>query len=397
MSTTGRTDIGLYVHVPFCTSKCGYCDFHSHTAPPEAFEPLVDALLTELDAALQPRDVRVETIFVGGGTPTVLPLRQLDTLLTALGDIARRDGCVEFTVEANPATVSEAKARLMKSRGVHRVSLGAQSFHPRDLAALDREHRPEDVPASIDILRRAGLTRYNLDLIFGVPGQSLDDWLASLRAAVRLEPEHLSCYGLTYEPGTRLRRRLQLGRLRQVAEEVERDMYLATLDALEGAGYRQYEISNYARPGRECRHNLRYWRNLPGIGIGPSAASYRHGRRWRNIPDTAEYVRRIASGVSPRIDEEELSPLERAGETAMLALRTREGIDRTRFREDTGHDPFRLYETTIARHAGAGLLTLGEDHVALSREGLLVADAILPDFLCPEAPPAQGSAAPTTH
>ncbi|HOA74517.1 MAG TPA: radical SAM family heme chaperone HemW [Phycisphaerae bacterium] len=375
-------DIGLYVHVPFCTSKCGYCDFYSHVGKPGAFAPLVDALLTELDAALQ-REVRVETIFVGGGTPTVLPVELLAKLLDRLGEIARRDGCVEFTVEANPATVDAAKADVLMAAGVNRVSMGAQSFNVRELAALDREHKPADVAASLEILRRSGLTRFNLDLIFGVPGQSLNSWLESLTTAVALGPEHLSCYGLTYEPGTPLQKRLQLGRISAVGDELESQMYLATRETLAAAGYRQYEISNYARPGLECRHNLRYWHNLPGIGIGPSAASYWQGRRWRNLPDTAEYVRRLNAGQSPAIDVEELSPRDRAGETAMLALRTIEGIDPDRFRRTTGFDPLELFADAIRSHVQAGLLVAEPHRIALTQHGLLLADMVMADFLSP--------------
>ncbi|MBI4581237.1 MAG: radical SAM family heme chaperone HemW, partial [Planctomycetes bacterium] len=329
------------------------------------------------------RGVRVETVFIGGGTPTVLPTPLLERLLGRLHEIGRHDGCLEFTVEANPATVDDAKAVTLAAGGVTRVSMGAQSFDPRELAVLDREHRPADVPAGIDTLRRAGLTHFNLDLIFGVPGQTLDRWLHSLRAAMALEPEHLSCYGLTYEPGTPLRKRLQLGRVSRIDENLEADMYLATMDELHAAGYQQYEISNYARPGCECRHNLRYWHNLPGIGIGPSAASYDRHRRWRNVPDTAEYVRRLQAGESAVIDLEELSPLDRAGETAMLNLRLTEGIRRDRFLHTTGFDPFALFADAIRIHAAAGRLTVDNDRIALTRAGFLVGDAVTADFLSP--------------
>lgn len=376
-----KTDIGLYVHVPFCTSKCGYCDFYSHPAQPESFAPLVDALLIELECAVLRRDVRVETIFVGGGTPTVLPLDQLERLLGRLHEIARRDASVEFTIEANPATVDSAKAALLRDCGVDRVSMGAQSFNPRELAVLDRRHKPDDVPASLEILRQAGLSRFNLDLIFGIPGQTLESWLHSLRAAVDLEPEHLSCYGLTYEPGTPLHHRQARGQISALDEDLERDMFLATAETLGRAGYRQYEISNYARAGFECRHNLRYWQNLPGVGIGPSAASYWQGRRWRNIPDTAEYVRRMIQRGSPAVDFETLSPLERAGETAMLSLRLLDGIDCDAFRQTTGYDPTDLFADVIRKHTDGGLLTVGNGRIALSPRGLLVGDAVMADFL----------------
>jgi oxygen-independent coproporphyrinogen-3 oxidase len=351
----------------------------------------VEAVLSELELAVLRRSVRVDTIFIGGGTPTVLPLDLLERLLVALHRVARRDGCTEFTVEANPATIEPAKAELLKACGVDRVSLGAQSFDERELAVLDREHKPGDVPASLEILRRVSLTRYNLDLIFGIPGQALDNWLRSLRTAIELGPEHLSCYGLTYEPGTPLKRRVGLGRVTPVGEELESEMYLAAMDTLSAHGYCQYEISNYARPGLECRHNLRYWHNQPGIGIGPAAASYWQGRRWRNVPDTAEYVRRIGQGQSAAVEVEELSALERAGETAMLALRLNEGINAEWFRQATGYDLLKLFADPIRTHAASGLLAVEPGRIALTRRGRLLADAVMADFLCPRGPePRQG-------
>lgn len=386
--------MGLYVHVPFCTVKCGYCDFYSHANTPDAFAPLIDALLVELDQATASNSSRVETIFVGGGTPTVLPPPLLDRLIQRLGAISRRDNAVEFTVEANPATVDDEKAAILASAGVDRVSMGAQSFNTAELRMLDRTHQPADVAASMKILQRAGLTRFNLDLIFGIPGQTLESWLASLHAAIDLEAEHLSCYGLTYEPDTPLRRSLDAGHTTPLDEDLEARMYLAAIDTLSAAGYRQYEISNHAMPNRECRHNLRYWYNLPGIGMGPAAASYVDGRRWRNLPDTAEYIRRIRRGESPAIDLEHLSSLRRAGETAMLALRLNEGIQRERFHQTTGYDPFDLFARQIREHTSAGLLRVDHDRIALTRRGLLLADAVIGDFVRPAEPVNDGSKPP---
>jgi oxygen-independent coproporphyrinogen-3 oxidase len=376
-------DIGLYIHIPFCPSKCGYCDFYSHVPGPGAFEPLVESLLAELDSRLRGRELRVETIFVGGGTPTLLPISCLERLFARLGEIVQRDRPVEFTVEANPASLTAAKTGIFRRSGVNRISMGAQSFHARELRVLDRIHNPADIPTSAAIVHAAGFEHFNLDLIFGIPGQTEASWTESIDRAIDLGPDHLACYGLTYEPDTLLRQRLDQGLIRSVGDDLEASLYILTEDVLEARGFRQYEISNYARPGAESRHNSRYWLNLPYLGIGPSAASFLHGCRRKNVADTAEYVRRVGAGEEPVIEQEELSPLDRAGEAAMLALRLVAGIDREKFQAATGYDPARLFEGVITRHARQGLLIADKDRIALSRKGRLLGDMVIADFLSP--------------
>ncbi len=380
------TDIGLYIHVPFCATKCGYCDFYSHVPAPGAFEPLVDALLAELAQQVLARDVRVVTLFAGGGTPTLLPPASLRRLFAALRPVVQRHHPIEFTVEANPASLTDAKAAILREAGVTRISMGAQSFHPHELRALDRIHCPADIPRSAEIIHRAGFEHFNLDLIFGIPGQSRASLLESIRRAVDLGPDHLAGYGLTYEPDTPLRARRDAGLIRSANEDLEADFYELIMDRLGQLGFEQYEISNFARPGARCEHNLRYWRNKPVLGIGPSAAGYFQGRRRRNVPDTAEYVRRMRAGVDPSVECEELDPLQRAGETAMLALRLIEGISIQAFREQTGLDPLQLFAEPVHRHASAGLLLADDRHIALTRAGRLVADDIIADFLLPGPP-----------
>ncbi len=285
----------IYVHVPFCQTICGYCDFYSILLDKSAVHPLVDALLTELRQADETLDLRAETIFVGGGTPTTLPPAELERLLTALHELTR-GAAAEFTVEANPATVSAETARVLAGCGVNRVSIGAQSFDRNELTVLDRIHRPEQVAATVDIIRNAGIENLNLDLIFAIPGQSLANWQANLRAACDLGPSHLSCYALTYERGTPLYERMQAGAVTRADSDHEATLFETTIDELAARGFQQYEISNFARPGRECRHNLTYWRNEPYLGIGPSASGFVDDIRYKNIPDAAEYGRSIQAG-----------------------------------------------------------------------------------------------------
>lgn len=375
------TEVGLYLHVPFCQHKCGYCDFYSVVAEEEAMSELVDCLLLELEQALARESLGVRTIFVGGGTPSVLPEPLLDRLMAPLGDIAAEHRVLEFTVEANPGSLDESKARLLREHGVTRMSIGAQSFHPMELQFLERIHSPADIHAAADLVHRIGFEHFNLDLIFGVPGQTLSSWESSLHQAVALDPDHLACYGLTFESGTPLERRREAGSVQPLAEELEIAMLTCGAATLSAGGFERYEISNYARPGGQCLHNIAYWQNRDTLGIGPAAASYLHGRRWRNLPDHSRYVARMRSGDSPVLESERLLPEERAGETAMLMLRMTEGIDRRRFHQTTGYHVHELFAETIQHHIETGLIEATSTHVRLSERGRLLANEVMADFL----------------
>ncbi len=374
-------DVGLYIHIPFCRRKCGYCDFFSQPIQPEPAEAFVHALLCELRLTFDPSFMRIATIFIGGGTPTILPEYVLRELLHGVIAWVRPDEQVEFTVEANPETVHESTVDLLCASGVNRLSLGVQSFHQPELGMLDRAHHPEDVIRSVRLLREMGIPHLNLDLIFGIPGQSLPDWLDNLRQVIVLVPDHLSCYGLTYEAGTPLHQRREAGLVRPVADEVEADMYLGAIDLLAEAGFAHYEISNFARPGGQCRHNLRYWHQEPVIGIGPSASGYLDGQRWKNVTDVREYLCMLSQNEKPVMEVECLSARRRAGELAMLLLRTTDGIHTREFEEKTGFDPRSLFADTIKQHQRVGLLEISESGIRLTREGLLLADTVLSDFM----------------
>jgi oxygen-independent coproporphyrinogen-3 oxidase len=372
----------LYVHVPFCRTLCGYCDFYSEVLTAGRAGPLVEALVRELDGyAARGVFERFDTIFVGGGTPTVLPPVELERLLRAIQAHAGPVEGLEFTVEANPATVTEEVAGILAAGGVNRVSIGAQSFRRDELRVLDRTHDPDDVVRTVGQCRRAGIGQVSLDLIFGIPGQSVASWGESLRAAVELGVQHLSCYGLTYEADTPLRQRRDAGRIQPVDEEVEAEMYELAIDWLAAAGLEQYEISNFARVGARCRHNLVYWHNEPYVGIGPAAAGFVGDVRYKNVADTTVYARAIEAGQSPWGEREQLPPARRAGETAMLELRLSEGIDRRRFAERYGQDPVLMFADAIARHEEAGLLAVSGTHVRLTRAGLLLANRVSADFV----------------
>jgi len=371
---------GLYVHVPFCETKCGYCDFYSVPARDRPTGSLVAQLSRELAIRLATPPHPVRTVFCGGGTPTILPLEELGDLLAAVGRNVDLDHVVEFTVEANPATVDSDKAALLESCGVTRVSMGAQSFVAGELATLQRLHHPEDISPSVELLRHAGIGQINLDLIFGVPGQTLESWRFSLDRAIELEPDHIACYGLTYEPGTPLTALRDHGRISPCDENLEADLFLETIERLERAGYRQYETSNYARAGCESAHNLLYWRNQPYVGVGPSAAGCYERRRYKNVADVNEYIRRMATSGSAEADTEDITTEVLMHEMILMQLRLIEGLAVFDYKERIGIDPLEQFAGVIKRLSSMGLVTASDTHIALTREGRLVSDAVMTEF-----------------
>lgn len=375
----------LYIHVPFCFHKCHYCDFYSITRQsPQRMRHFVERVLQEAamwsNLAAAPR-IKPRTIFFGGGTPSLLPLEQMQELIQGLRHRFDLSAVDEWTVEANPATVSLEYSRMLRENGIDRLSFGAQSFRPSELAILERHHDPEDVPRSVEIARSVGFDRLNIDLIFAIPGQDLESWSQSLEAAIALKTPHLSCYALTYEPNTAMAVRKRLGHFAGADESVELEMLHHTRDRLSAVGLPPYEVSNFAAPGEACRHNLNYWMGGNYIGLGPSAASHVQGWRWRNRPHLREWEEAIDDARLPACEIETLSPTRRAGELAMLMLRLERGIEFGEFTARTGEDLRTRYADTIDRLHRPGLLEVSPTCVRLTRAGLNVADAIAAEFL----------------
>jgi oxygen-independent coproporphyrinogen-3 oxidase len=382
-SLPGAVVTGLYVHIPFCFHKCHYCDFYSITRQtPQRMGRFVDLVLREADVwtQSQPR-LEPRTVFFGGGTPTLLPGGEMHRLILGLRERFDFSGCGEWTVEANPATVSVEYCRMLVEAGVDRISMGAQSFDPAELAILERHHQPDDVPRSLEIVRSAGIRRVNLDLIYAIPGQTLGGWMQSLECAIALGTDHLSCYGLTYEPNTPLAVRRRLGLVNSIDPELEIEMLRATRARLGEVGLQSYEISNYSRPGQECRHNLLYWQGGDYLGLGPAAASHVQGWRWRNRPHLGEWEKSLDGGELPAIEIETLTGRQRAGELAMLMLRLSNGIVHADFAARVGHDAPALFAEVIDRLAPLGLLEVTETSIRLSERGLPVADSVAAEFL----------------
>lgn len=368
-----------YVHIPFCAHKCGYCDFASLAGSDHLADRYLAALEREMAMMGQPQEV--ETIFIGGGTPTRLEARALARLVASVRRWFPLVPGGEWTVEANPGTLDAEKVDVLRDGGVNRVSLGAQSFQPELLRALERNHAPEEVERALELVRPR-FSHWSFDLIFGVPGSTAELWAADLETALALGPSHLSCYGLVYEKGTALWKQWQAGQVREVDEDVERTMYAHTIDRLEEAGLPLYEISNFARPGHECRHNLVYWANDAYFGVGLGAARYMRGVRSSNTRDLPAYLRRVEAGEPATGPTETLDPEARARETAVLMLRrTTTGIERPDFQQRTGYDLDALAGSTVARYVGRGLLADDGRRVRFTREGLFLADSVLCDLL----------------
>jgi len=376
---------GLYVHIPFCFHKCHYCDFYSITRQTEErMARFVRLVLAEADfwVASRPGPTpRPCTVFFGGGTPSLLPLPFMSDLIRGLGERFDLSNVGEWTVEVNPATARADYCAMLRESGVDRISFGAQSFDRSELKTLERHHDPKDVPASLETARSAGFERLNLDLIYAIPGQDQASWSASLESALSLGTTHLSCYGLTYEPNTPMAVRKRLGQFQAVEESIELDMMHDTRRRLETAGLPAYEVSNYAVPGQECRHNLLYWSGGDYIGLGPSAASHVQGWRWRNRPHLGEWENAVSSGALPAADVETLSPAHRWGELAMLNLRLSRGLNFADFAARTGEDAHTFFAEPIDRLVKLGLLVVSPDAVRLTTAGLNVADAVAAEFL----------------
>jgi oxygen-independent coproporphyrinogen-3 oxidase len=376
---------GFYVHVPFCTVRCGYCDFNTYTAaelgdrPGASRASYAEAAISEVRfarAVLGERDLPVETVFFGGGTPTLLGPGDLAAVLAAIAAEFGLAPDAEVTTEANPDSVAVWDLEELRAAGFTRVSFGMQSAVDHVLRTLDRTHDPLRVPAVLDWSRTAGFDQVSLDLIYGTPGESLDDWATSLEAAIACRPDHVSAYSLIVEPGTALARRISRGELPAPDDDDLAEKYLLADDLLSRAGFGWYEVSNWARsPSGRCAHNLLYWRNDHWWGIGPGAHSHVGGVRWWNVKHPAAYADRLARGESPAQDAELLDPQDRALEAVMLGLRLRDGLPLTRL-SPAGR-------RRAAAAVASGLLEPGP-HVAgravLTDRGRLLADAVVRDL-----------------
>jgi oxygen-independent coproporphyrinogen-3 oxidase len=369
----------LYVHIPICRSKCGYCDFYSLLDACGLTEACVEAISLELRRKAHLLTVPLNSIFVGGGTPTVLRSAILEQLLTMLAEY--RDESTEFSVEANPCTITRQVAKIMHNAGVNRVNIGAQSFVQTELDALGRIHDTGQIVTAWETLRSEGHQRLGLDLIYAAPAQTIDSWQFSLERALSLNPDHLSCYALTIESDTDIGRQRDSGEFVEMNDSDQAQCYHTAVETARASGLEQYEISNFAAPGKQCKHNLTYWRNESYLGVGPAAASYIGGVRRTNKPDVQAYIQALNTAQDPPHDSEKLTGRAEMGETIMLALRMTEGVNRAAFIARFGVDLPEAFGRTIQRYCSQGALLLDRQSLRIAPEAMLVSNTIMADML----------------
>jgi oxygen-independent coproporphyrinogen III oxidase len=366
---------GLYIHVPFCRSKCPYCDFYSLAAG-SLIPDWLDAAASEM-GLYKGVFGTFDTIYVGGGTPSLLPGPVLEVLMNRLVDHFVFIPETEITIEANPGDLTSERISLLKALGFNRISVGMQSFDDGELAFLGRRHDARGAAEAASRLRRAGFPNVGMDLIYGIPGQDMASWFHTLDTALSFEPRHLSCYQLTIEKGTVFSRRKEKGELVPIGEDLEREFFLRTSEFLTNRGYLHYEVSNFARdPKHICRHNQKYWQHVPYLGLGPSAHSFQAGRRWWNVRSVRGYCRALKAGASPVEGEETLTPAQVHLESVALGLRTQAGFDRSELRDPAAEEMLEKLEAT-------GFLRCDRTRVTPTRKGFLFADH-LPLYLCEE-------------
>lgn len=359
-----------YIHIPFCLSKCIYCDFNSYPGMSDLFDPYVNALLQEINISGSAKNL--DTVFFGGGTPTVLGPARLALLLDALRNrFGFCDGC-EITVEANPGTIDVDSLKELFNAGFNRISIGVQSFNDRFLRKLERIHNGEDAIHAVNDAREAGFTNISLDLMYALPCQTLEDWTDELLKAVDLQPEHISAYELTIEPGTRLAEMVESDEIVTVNEELQIEMLRKTSGILAENGYSRYEVSNYCRQGYECRHNVIYWKNQPYWGFGAGAVSYVNGKRSSRIPVPDQYIKKVMSGETAVISEEKLSGRTVESETLMMGLRMVKGIS-----IDVIESMSNESQDQIARLTSEGLLQYGDGYIRATNESMLKLNDII--------------------
>jgi len=393
------------MHIPFCSSRCYYCDFASTSDLGRSWQERYRAALRkELRSVIAGAIPAFQTIYIGGGTPTYLDDDVLEGIIADLhalnkdalytdttmqaaerGNMEKRivpaSAAIEFTVEANPGTLSKSKLEMLYTAGCNRLSIGAQSFDDRRLAWLGRSHDAAAFRQAWTLAREAGFSNMSLDLMYGLPGQTVEDWRRTLLEALTYQPEHISLYQLSIEPGTVLAQKTGAGLIREAGEEICRAQYLLTHEVLTGAGYLHYEISNYAKPGYESRHNTMYWRNGCYIGLGAGASGYLPGRRYTNKADLEAYLADLEAGRPPVAEVEQISPDLVLAEEMMLAFRLREGIAKERLSSQRQITLSQKYGQALDKYIAAGLLEDNDGRISPTVEGWLQYNSWIQDFL----------------
>jgi len=374
--------IGLYIHIPFCQKKCLYCDFPSHAGLTNLYQPYVAALCREISGiggVLS--DNSVDTIYIGGGTPTMLSAQYLSQILQQVHGSFSIDKTAEISIEANPGTIDLDKLLALRAAGVNRISFGVQTFNDSLLSSIGRIHSAAQGIESVKMAKSAGFVNINIDLMYGLPGQTIQQLRDSIEMAAELEVTHISAYGLKVEEGTPFAMMQQQGILQLPDEDVDEAMYDLTTHLLPAQGFARYEISNFAQAGYECRHNLKYWHFQPYIGVGAAAHSFLHNERRANRSDVATYIKNIEQGLSSVAVAENLEISSAMAEYVFLALRTVPGMSVREFNDYFNGDFFTYYGETIAMLTGKGLIVTTENKIFLSEIGMKFGNVVFRAFL----------------
>lgn len=376
--------IGLYIHVPFCLKKCNYCDFISYIYNPVRARQYRNAVIKEMELysrQLPSGDRQAATLYIGGGTPTCLPVEHLVEIIEACRTYFNLLPGSEVSLEANPGTLDTRKISALYRAGVNRLSLGVQASQEELLLLLGRIHSFPQAVEAVEVAREAGLANISLDLIFGLPGQRPEQWESCLEQVLELAPTHISTYGLQLEENTPLAQEVRSGKIKSCSEEAELQMYRQAIKRLTAAGYDHYEISNFALPGYQCKHNLRYWRNLTYLGLGPAAHSCLNNRRFSNEIGLDKYYQRIMSGESAVAETEEITPRTGMSETMFLGLRLMKGVDSNVFASRFGQRMEEVFAREIERLLKLDLIEFNEGFLRLSRRGLPLANQVFLEFV----------------
>ena len=374
--------LGLYIHIPFCKAKCNYCDFNSYPGKEDLLEPYFHALETEIGlCAPEAGDSEFGTVFIGGGTPSLAAPVFIYRLMNACRRRFNISGNAEISMETNPGTLTFEKLTGYRACGVNRLSVGLQAWQDRLLTELGRIHTAQEFGENFELARKAGFRNINVDLIFGLPGQKINDWTETVSKVAGLNPEHISCYSLKIEEGTVFGDRLESGLLDEPDDELDRKMYWYAVNKLEKSGYRHYEISNFAKPGMECRHNLVYWTTGEYLGIGAGAHSYMNGVRFNNVYGVEEYISGMEKGEKPRENEQAIGRAEAMAEYMILGLRLVDGISGEDFRAKFAQTPDDVYGAALAQLERKQLLEREGDRIRLSAAGLDFGNTVFMEFL----------------
>lgn len=371
--------VSLYIHIPFCKMKCHYCDFPSFSGKEQLMVDYAKALSQEISSSCKGKEI--SSIFIGGGTPTYLCIEGWKILQETIKKLSFRKENFEFTIEGNPKTFKEEQLEIFEAMGVNRISMGLQAVQDCHLESLGRVHTFEDFYNSFQMLRKAGFSNINVDLMFGLPGQSLKDWKETLQKVTAIGPEHISAYSLIIEEGTRFYKLYEEGKLLLPEEEVERAMYEEAIVYLEKAGYYQYEISNFAKKGYECKHNLVYWSLENYIGCGSSAHSYIHGTRYRNEEKVETYIRYINERGNAKIEEIINDKKDNMEEFMFLGLRKKTGISIKEFEERFEEPIHKIYGEVIEKHIKLKLLNEENNRLFLTDRGIELSNQVMSDFI----------------